>query len=321
MKYRTLGRTGIHVSEIGFGAWGIGEGMWIGSDDAESARALRKAAEQGVNFIDTALVYGEGHSERLVGRFLKESGEKIAIATKIPPKNRRWPARPGTKLSDAFPYDHVIQSTETSLKHLGVQTIDIQQFHVWSDEWADDPEWYDAISRLKEEGKIRFFGISINDHQPGSALRAAAGGKVDTVQVIYNIFDQTPEKELFPLCAGHNLGIIVRVPLDEGGLTGSVTSATRFPPGDFRNRYFKGERKQQVEDRVKKLGQFLGREASTLPELALRFSLNSDAVSTVIPGMRSVTHVESNCAVSDGRKLSGELVTGLRQHQWERNFY
>lgn len=321
MNYRTLGRTGIRVSEIGFGAWGIGEGMWIGSDDTESLRALHKAAELGLNFVDTALVYGEGHSERLVGKFLKERGETIAVASKIPPKNGRWPARPGTKLSDAFPYDHIIQSTETSLKNLGVRTIDIQQFHVWSDEWTDDPEWYEAICKLKEDGKIRFFGISINDHQPGSALRVAAAEKVDTFQVIYNIFDQTPERELFPLCTEQKIGVIVRVPFDEGGLTGSVSSATQFPPGDFRNRYFRGERKQQMEDRVQKLSGLLGTEVPTLPELALRFTLNSDVVSTVIPGMRSVRHVELNCAVSDGRKLGSELVNGLRQHQWEKNFY
>ena len=321
MKYRTLGRTGIEVSEIGYGAWGIGEGMWIGSDDAESMKALHLAADIGLNFIDTALVYGEGHSEQVVGRFLKERNGKIAVATKIPPKNGRWPAGQGTKLSDAFPYDHIIKSTETSLKNLGLETIDIQQFHVWIDEWTDTQEWFDAISHLREQGKIRFFGISINDHKPESALKVATSGKVDTFQVIYNIFDQSPEADLFPLCIERNIGVIARVPFDEGALTGTVTSSTTFPQGDFRNRYFRGERKQQTQERIEQLVPLLGPEAATLPELALRFCLQNNAVSTVIPGMRTVAHAGSNCRVSDGRKLSTKMVGELRQHRWEKNFY
>jgi aryl-alcohol dehydrogenase-like predicted oxidoreductase len=321
MKYRTLGRTGIEVSEIGYGAWGIGEGMWIGSDDAESMKALHRAADLGLNFIDTALAYGEGHSEQVVGRFLKERNGKIVVATKIPPKNRRWPAGQSTKLSDAFPYDHIIQSTETSLTNLDVETIDVQQFHVWIDEWTDTYEWFEAISHLKEQGKIRFFGISINDHRPESALKVATSGKVDTFQVIYNIFDQSPEADLFPLCLERNIGVIVRVPFDEGALTGNVTSSTSFPHGDFRNRYFREDRKQQVQDRINQLTPLLGEEAVTLPELALRFCLENDAVSTVIPGMRTVAHADSNCRVSDGRKLSARMTGELRQHRWQKNFY
>jgi aryl-alcohol dehydrogenase-like predicted oxidoreductase len=321
MKYRTLGKTGIKVSEIGYGAWGIGEGMWIGSDDGESLKALHRGADLGMNFVDTALVYGEGHSEQLVGRFLRERKERIAVASKIPPVNRRWPARRGTKLSEAFPHDHIIESTETSLKNLGVESIDIQQFHVWTDEWSDLPEWFDAISHLKEEGKIRFFGISINDHQPDSALKVVASGRVDTVQVIYNIFDQSPEAKLFPLCLKKSIGVIVRVPFDEGALTGDVTASTIFPKGDFRENYFRGDRKQQVEDRVGRLRPLLGEEARTLPELALRFCLKNEAVSTVIPGMRRVGHVEPNCSASDGKALSDALLARLRQHRWERDFY
>lgn len=321
MRYRTLGKTNLPVSEISYGAWGIGGSLWQGSRDDESIRALHRAIDLGLNFIDTALAYGDGHSEQLVGGLLRERKERISVATKIPPKNQCWPARPGTPLNDAFPAPYIIECTERSLKNLRVDAIDLQQFHVWLDEWTDAPEWREAIAKLKKEGKIRWFGVSINDHQPWNALELAATGLLDSVQVIYNIFDQTPEKELFPYCLKHNIGVIARVPFDEGSLTGSITPASTFPEGDFRNNYFRGDRKQQVADRAAKLSTLLGPEAKTLSELALRFCLHHPAVSTVIPGMRRLTSVESNCAVSDGRPLSAELVDKLRAHAWERNFY
>jgi aryl-alcohol dehydrogenase-like predicted oxidoreductase len=321
MNYRALGRTGLEISEISFGAWGIGGGMWQGSRDGESTAALHKAVDLGVNFIDTALAYGDGHSERLVGKFLRERKEKIFVATKIPPKNQRWPARSGTPLADAFPGEYIVRCTEESLKNLGADTIDVQQFHVWDDGWAGAPEWQEAFERLKKEGKIRFAGISINDHQPSNALKAAATGKIDCFQVIYNIFDQSPEKELFPYCLEHKLGIIVRVPLDEGGLTGTISPETTFPDGDWRHHYFRGDRKAQVSSRATALQALLGKDAATLPELALRFCLQHRAVSTVIPGMRTALHAEMNSAVSDGKKLSAPLLAELRRHAWERNFY
>ena len=321
MRYRPLGNTGVMVSEIGFGAWGIGGSMWLGAEDAESMRALHRAADLGMNFFDTALVYGRGHSERLVRRLLKERPETLIVATKIPPKNNRWPARPGTKISEVFPYDYIIKQTEQNLKNLGREVIDLQQFHVWLDEWEEEPEWYEAIAQLKGEGKIRFFGVSINDHQPSSALQLARSGKVDALQVIYNIFDQSPERELFPLCREKGIGILARVPLDEGGLTGTIRPDTTFPENDWRNNYFREDRKQQVFERTERLGALLGEEASSLPELALRFCLHHEATSTVIPGMRTVRHVEMNAAFSDGRQLSPQLVQRLREHVWERNFY
>lgn len=321
MQYRTLGRTSLKVSEIGYGAWGIGGMLWQGSQDNESIRALHQAIDLGVNFIDTALVYGDGHSESLVGRLLKERKERIVIATKIPPKNGKWPARPGTLLHNVFPMDHIIQCTEKSLKNFGLDSIDVQQFHVWLDDWTEEAEWQDAIEKLKQQGKIRFFGISINDHQPFNALKVGTKGLVDSFQVIYNIFDQTPEDQLFPLCLEKNIGVIVRVPLDEGGLTGHITPATRFLEGDFRDRYFRNDRKQQVLEHTKELSKLLGKEATTLPELALRFCLHHPAVSSVIPGMRTVANVEANCLVSDGHSLSVELVTELHKHKWNRNFY
>jgi aryl-alcohol dehydrogenase-like predicted oxidoreductase len=321
MNYRTFRRTGIKVSEIGYGAWGIGGAMWQGSEDDESMRALHRAVDLGVNFIDTALAYGRGHSETLVGNLLRERKERVFVSTKIPPKNGEWPARKGSKLNEAFPREHIVKCTERSLRNLQVETIDIQQFHVWNDDWTDESEWWDAVSKLKEQGKIRFFGVSINDHQPENALRLGASGKVDTFQVIYNIFDQSPEEQLFPFCQKNNIGVIVRVPFDEGALTGSITTESTFPPGDFRDKYFRGDRKGQVVDRVDKLKQLLGTEAAVLPELALRFTLSHPAISTVIPGMRTVRNVESNCAVSDGRALSDKLRAELKNHRWERNFY
>jgi aryl-alcohol dehydrogenase-like predicted oxidoreductase len=321
MNYRTLGKTGLSVSEIGFGAWGIGGMMWRGGNDQEALLALHKAADQGVNFYDTALVYGDGHSERLIGQFLKERDERMIVATKIPPKNGQWPARKSTPLAEAFPYEHIISATEQSLKNLGVDSLDVQQFHVWIDEWAQLSEWSDALDTLKNQGKIRFFGISINDHQPDSALRIGMSGKVDTFQVIYNIFDQTPEYELFPMCERERIGVIVRVPFDEGALTGTITESTVFPDGDFRNRYFRGSRRKQVVEHVDRLRPFLGPEAQTLPELALRYCLQPPVVSTVIPGMRTIKHVEFNCGVSDGRKLSPGLAVRLKPHSWDKVFY
>ncbi len=321
MQYRKLGRTGIRVSEIGYGSWAIGGGLWKGADEIESLRALHAAADLGLNFIDTALVYGDGRSEELVGRFIRDRKDRPTIATKIPPKNDRWPARPGTPLEQVFPFAHIIECTEKSLKNLSVDTIDLQQFHVWLDDWTGEQHWIDAVGLLKEQGKIRFAGISINDHQPGSVLKAIRSGLIDSVQVIYNIFDQTPEDALFPLCAELNIGVIVRVPFDEGALTGTITPATRFPDRDWRGWYFRGDRKAEVRDHVDLLKRLLGREAGTLPELALRFCLHRKEVSTVIPGMRTVAHVQANCAVSDGRALGSELLLELRRHRWDKNYY
>jgi aryl-alcohol dehydrogenase-like predicted oxidoreductase len=321
MKLRPLGKTGINVSEIGFGAWGIGGEMWKGLDDKESLVALQKAVELGVNFFDTALAYGDGHSEQLIGKLLRRVAGKIYVATKIPPKNRQWPARPGVPFNEAFPKNYILESANQSLKNLRMDCIDVLQFHVWSDEWAGADEIWEAVRRLKSEGKIKAFGISVNDHQPDSVLKAAKTGMVDTFQVIYNIFDQSAEEELFPYCQKNNIGVIARVPFDEGGLTGRVRPDTVFSKGDWRNDYFRGERKQQVQDRVEKLKPFLGAEAKTLAELALRFILSRPAVSTVIPGMRSISNVETNTAVSDGKYLSEKLLKELKKHKWARNFY
>lgn len=320
MRYRTLGRTGFRVSEIGYGAWGIGGMQWLGGTDDESVMALRRAIELGLNFIDTALAYGNGHSEKLVGDVVRSTGQPIAIATKVPPKNRLWPARAGIPINEAFPYDYIISSTERSLRNLGMETIDLQQLHVWNPEWIGRDEWRRAFEDLKKSGKARALGVSINDHQPDSALELIRTGLIDTVQVIYNIFDQSPERNLFPLCREFNIGVLARVPLDEGSLTGNITESTRFEPTDFRARYFQGDRKRQVVERVNLLKKDLG-DTAPLPEIALRFCLSNPAVSTVIPGMRSRRNVEANCSVSDRGALPADVAATLKKHQWERNFY
>jgi aryl-alcohol dehydrogenase-like predicted oxidoreductase len=321
MRYRELGKTGYRVSEIGYGGWGIGGAMWLGGDDRQASQALQLAIELGLNFIDTALAYGNGHSEQLVGEVVREAKHRIYVATKVPPKNQLWPARPGIPISEVFPYDHIIQSTERSLKNLKAETIDLQQLHVWNPEWIVRDEWKRAFEDLQRSGKVQHVGISINDHQPDSALEVVKTGLIDTVQVVYNIFDQTPEKNLFPLTMERHVGVIARVPLDEGGLTGKINEHTEFQPNDFRNRYFKDDRKKQVAEHVAAIQQEIGIQNGAMPEVALRFCLSHPAVSTVIPGMRTRANVEFNCSIPGKGPLPQKLLSILRKHAWERNFY
>ncbi len=320
MFKRPLGKTGLQVAEIGYGAWGIGGAQWIGADDAESTRALERYLALGGNFIDTALAYAEGHSEMLVGEVARRTPGTI-VATKIPPKNRKWPAEKGSRVQDVFPGDYVIQSTETSLKNLGMDHLDVQQFHVWDDAWLGEGDWQDAVAQLKRDGKIRHFGISINDHQPDNAIKAIEAGVVETVQVIYNVFDQTPQDRLLDVCRAHGTGVIVRVALDEGALSGHITPETTFDAEDFRGVYFGGDRKQELQTHLRAIERDLGIGTDQLPEKALRFTLSHPAVSTVIVGMRSVRNVERNAALADGKGLESGELQKLYTHRWDRNWY
>jgi aryl-alcohol dehydrogenase-like predicted oxidoreductase len=252
---------------------------------------------------------------------VRSSTETVYVATKVPPKNGRWPAPAGIPADVAYPGDWVVERTEESLRNLGLETIDVQQFHVWSDEWVGQGDWLEAVERLKAEGKIRFFGVSINDHQPANAIRLIETGVVDSVQVIYNIFDQTPEAQLFPAVQAADVGVIVRVAFDEGGLTGKITSETEFPPGDFRNSYFGDGRKEEVWDRVQAIARDLEIPLDRLPEIALRFVLSHPAFSTVIAGMRSLRNVEANAAAAELGPLSDSELEILRDHGWDRSFY
>lgn len=256
-----------------------------------------------------------------MGKVVRERSETIYVATKIPPKDAVWPEQSGVPAEETFPAEHVVACTEQSLRNLGLETIDVQQFHVWSDEWVNQGDWLQGVQKLKEQGKVKFFGISINDYQPANAIKLIETGVVDAVQVIYNIFEQTPEDELFPACERHQVGVIVRVALDEGGLTGKITPETAFEESDFRSKYFQGDRKQQVYDRVLKIASDLNITLDQMPETALRYVLSHPAVSTVIPGMRSVRNVERNCRVGDGRGLPKEQIVKLKAHRWIRNFY
>ncbi len=312
---RVFGRTGWPVSEIGYGMWGIGG--WTGSDDTESLDSVTRAIDLGCTFFDTAWVYGEGRSERVLAAARRGARSPIVIATKIPPKNWKWPAKAEYAIAETYPPDHIREYTEKSLENLGVTTIDLQQFHVWSDAWADDDGWKRAVEDLKRRGLVRAFGISVNRREPTNVIRALESGLIDSVQVVYNIFYQAPEDELFPYCQRHDIAVIARVPFDEGSLTGTLTAQSRWPEGDWRNTYFNAENLAATLERVRRLEPLVP-AGMDLPELALRFILAHPAVSTVIPGMRKRRHVDRNLAVSDGEALPPRLVEALRAHRWDR---
>lgn len=316
MKYRKLGRTGFEVSEIGYGLWGMSG--WTGSDDRESLASMQMAVDNGVNFFDTAWAYGEGRSDELLGKILAQNkGKRLYAASKIPPKNRRWPARPLYKYRDVFPADYVVEYAKKILDKLRTDSIDVLQFHVWDDTWAYRAEFRETVEQLKNDGLIRFFGLSLNRWEPLNGIAAIRTGLVDVVQVIHNIFDQAPEDNLFPICLEQNIGVIARVPLDEGSLGGKLTLDTKFPPNDWRSRYFGPENLKQTVDRVEKLKKDLPPGAN-LPDIALRYVLSQPAVSTEIIGMRKPDHVKQNIAASGAAPLDPAFIHTLRKHRWDR---
>lgn len=316
MEYRTFGRTGFNVSEIGYGMWGLAG--WTGTDTHELDRALDRSVELGCNFYDTAWGYGAGKSEEILGQLVRRHPDKrLYQATKIPPKNMQWPSKAHFKLEDCFPYDHIIEYTEKSLKNLNVDCIDLQQFHVWEDGWAQNDEWKKAVEKLKQDGKIRFMGVSVNRWEPDNVLETLKTGLIDTVQVIYNIFDQAPVDNLFPMCRKLNIGVIARVPFDEGSLTGTLTKETTFPKDDWRSTYFVPENLKSSVEHADALRPLVP-SSMTMPEMALRFILENQDVHTIIPGMRKLRNVEGNMLASDGRRLDPALVEKLRGHRWDR---
>jgi aryl-alcohol dehydrogenase-like predicted oxidoreductase len=317
MQYRRFGRTTWDVSEIGYGMWGLAG--WTGTDQQEVIRSLERSVELGCNFFDTAWGYGAGKSEQILGQLVKRYPDKLLFcATKIPPKNFKWPSKSTYTLDECFPYDHIIEYTEKSLKNLNTECIGLQQFHVWEDSWSDRDEWKRAIEKLKKDGKIRFIGISVNRWEPENVLKTLKTELIDTVQVIYNIFDQAPEDQLFPLCRDLDIGVIARVPFDEGSLTGTLTKATTFPKDDWRSTYFVPENLIASVEQADALKPLIP-DGMTMPEMALRFILQNPDVSTIIPGMRKIKHVEANIAASDGHSLTKMLLGKLRNHRWDRN--
>ena len=316
MNYRTFGRLGWQVGEIGYGMWGMGG--WTGSDDAESIASLDRAVELGCNFFDSALAYGSGRSDRLLGELSRRHPQRrIYTATKVPPMNGRWPSRRGSPIDEVFPRDHIESSIRKSLEHSGLDRFDLLQFHVWEDAWADDDRWRRAVDDLKAEGLIGAIGISINRWEPWNAVRTVRSGAIDAVQVIYNVFDQAPEDELFVATKEMDVAVIARVPFDEGSLTGTLTPDSKWPEGDWRNTYFVPENLAATLERVDRLRGVLP-EGMTMPELAIRFILSDPAVSTIIPGMRKRKNVEANAAASDAGPLDPDLVARLRAHRWDR---
>ncbi len=316
MRQRRFGRLGWSVSEVGYGMWGMAG--WTGSDDAESMAALQRAAELGCNYFDTAWAYGEGHSERLLGDLVwAQPGRRLYVATKIPPMNQKWPARPEYRLEDVFPPDHIRRFTDDSLKNLGLQQIDLIQFHVWEDGWADDERWQRAIDDLKREGLIQAVGLSLNRWEPENGIRTIRTGLIDAVQVIYNVFDQAPEDRLFPACRELGVAVIARVPFDEGTLTGTLTENSRWPEGDWRNHYFEPGNLKASVARAEALRPLVP-PGTTMAELALRFVMSSADVATVIPGMRKARHVEANLGASEKGALDARLIERLRAHRWDR---
>ncbi|HEV2707832.1 MAG TPA: aldo/keto reductase [Pyrinomonadaceae bacterium] len=316
MRYRRFGRTGWEVSEIGYGMWGMGG--WSGSDDEESLNSLQRAVDLGCNFFDTAWGYGRGRSEALLGRLVRANPQqRLYTATKIPPKNFQWPSRREYTLDDCFPPEHIEEYVHSSLKNAGLDSFDLIQFHTWEDAWVEDERWARKMDELKGQGLVRAVGISLNRWEPWNGVRAVRSGLVDAVQVIYNIFDQNPEDELFPACRAHDVAVIARVPFDEGTLTGTLTKESTWPEGDWRNTYFVAENLIPSVEHADALKPLVP-EGMTMPEMALRFILDNPDVSTIIPGMRKTRHVEANIAASDGERLPAELRAELRRHRWDR---
>jgi aryl-alcohol dehydrogenase-like predicted oxidoreductase len=316
MKYRKLGRTGFDVSDIAHGLWGMSG--WSGSEDQESLQAMQLAIDQGCNFFDTAWAYGDGKSDGLLGEILsRNSGQRLYAASKVPPMNGRWPARPEYKYREVFPSAHVFSYAQKIREKLGTESIDILQFHVWDDSWANEPEFRETVAKLKSDKLIRFFGLSLNRWEPENGIAALRTGLVDTVQVIYNIFDQSPEDKLFPVCRELNVGVIARVPLDEGSLGGKMTRDTKFPPNDWRAKYFGRANLPQTLARVDELKKIVP-PGMTLPEMSLRFVLSNPDVGTTIIGMRKLAHVKENIAVSDAGPLDKALLQKLKAHRWDR---
>jgi aryl-alcohol dehydrogenase-like predicted oxidoreductase len=316
MRYRRFGRKGWQVSEIGYGMWGMGG--WSGSSDEESLSSLQHAVDLGCNFFDTAWAYGEGRSESLLGQLVRANPEKkLYTATKIPPKNRQWPSRSESSLGDCFPAEHIEEYVHRSLRNAGLESFDLVQFHVWEDGWVEDASWARKMDELQRQGLIQAVGISLNRWEPWNGVRTVRSGLIDAVQVIYNIFDQNPEDELFPACREHDVAVIARVPFDEGTLTGTLTKESKWPEGDWRNTYFVPENLIPSVERADALKPVVP-AGMTMPEMALRFILNNPTVSTIIPGMRKPAHVESNIAASDAGPLPEQLHEQLRGHRWER---
>lgn len=316
MKYRRFGKTDWQVAEIGYGMWGLAG--WTGTEEQEMLNALQRSVELGCNFFDTAWAYGAGVSEKILGRLIDQNtGVTLYAASKIAPKNLKWPSQRGFEIKDVFPAEYIEMATNKSLRNLGLEQLDLMQFHVWEDDWATNEEWQRTIENLTAQGKVAHWGISINRWEPWNAIKTLETKKISAVQVIYNIFDQNPEDELFPACERLDVGIIARVPFDEGTLTGTFTKETTFPANDWRSTYFVPENLNSSVDHADALKPLVP-SGMTMAEMALRFILENKQVATTIPGMRQLRNVEMNIGTSDGQALDTGLLAELKTHRWDR---
>jgi aryl-alcohol dehydrogenase-like predicted oxidoreductase len=321
MKYRMLGRTQLEVSEIGFGAWALGGGAWGNQKDRESLQALHRAIELGVNFIDTAAGYGKGRSERVIARALSERQEHIYVATKIHPMPGPWPPSPYCKAEERYPEDYLRKMVDERLDNLVTERIDLLQLHTWTRAWNKDPKPLEVLRKLQAEGKIRYIGVSTPEPDQNSVIDLMRAGYLDTVQLVFNIFEQEPAAELLPAAAEHDVGVIVRVPFDEGSLTGKFSTDTEFASDDFRSKYFAGDRLARTVARVKQIEDDIAGSELTMAQVALKFVLSQPAVSTVIPGSRSVQQAKMNAEVSNLPDPPEALLLKLRKHAWRRSFW
>jgi aryl-alcohol dehydrogenase-like predicted oxidoreductase len=321
MKFRRLGRTGLEVSEIGFGAWALGGAAWGNQKDRDSLAALQKALDRGVNFIDTAAGYGKGRSERVIARALRERGQRVIVASKIHPLPGPWPPSPYCDADERYPADYLQRMTDERLRNLETDCLDLLQLHTWTRAWNRNPRPLETLRKLQSDGKLRYIGVSTPEPDQNSVIDLMRAGYLDTVQVVFNIFEQEPAAELLPAAAEHDVGVIVRVPFDEGSLTGKFTADTRFADDDFRCKYFAGDRLPRTVERVEQIKQEIGESGLTLAQVALKFVLAQRAVSTVIPGIRNAKQAEMNSAVSAVPDPDPELLVRLRKHAWRRSFW
>ncbi len=325
MKKRTLGKSGINVSEVGFGAWAIG-GSWGPQSESDSLAALNRALDLGVTIIDTAAGYGNGKSERTIARVLRDRGKggsasQALVATKTPPLPGAWPPSPYCKSDERYPETYLRTNVEERLEYLDTDRLDLLQLHTWTRAWNRDPRPFAVLRKLQAEGKVGLVGVSTPEHDQNCVIDLMRGGWVDVVQVIYNIFEQEPAAELLPVARECGVGIIVRVPFDEGALTGKFTDATTFADDDFRRHYFAGDRLARAARRAELVRDDLRGTDYTLAQAALKFTLAHPAVSTVIPGMRNATQAALNCSVSNLPDLAPDLIARLHRHNWRRAFW
>ncbi len=320
MKKRKFGNSGLEVSEIGFGAWAIG-GSWGEQSDKDSLEGLKTALDNGVNFIDTAAGYGNGKSEQIIGEFLKSRSETVYVCTKTPPAPGKWPPSPYCKIEERYSEKYLRENVEERLKNLEVESLDVLLLHTWTRAWNDNPVALKILQKMKSEGVVKQIGISTPEHDQNCVVQLMRDGMVDVLQVIYNIFEQEPAAQLFPVAKETGTGIIVRVAFDEGVLTGKYTGNESFGPDDFRSNYFAGDRLERGVRRTEQIKKEFKEGGYSMPELALKFALSHEAVSTVIPGIRNKQQAIQNTSVSNLPELSEDMLIRLREHSWNRGFW